>query len=325
MQQTFENLTKLIQEYDKIIIMSHKNMDLDAFGSSLCLYNIVKAFNKECYIYLNQRKINETIKRLQKLLEKEQQHYEMISYNKVKKLVDQKTLLIVLDTHIPLLVENDKLLKLIKDIVVIDHHIIQKNMINKTKMTYIDSNLSSVVEFMVEYLKYLGKGVSPLIATIMLAGIEIDTNDFKVKTTEKTYEAAAYLTSLGADNVIKQELQQETKDEYLKIKKDIEKSEMINDNTILCIIHDIVEKRTLAKVAEELLKFENVGASYAIGQLNDNTVGVSARSLGNVNVYEVCKELGGGGHLSNAAAQIEGLTILEVKEKIVNLSNGVIK
>ena len=91
---------------------------------------------------------------------------------------------------------------------------------------------------------------------------------------------------------------------------------MINDNTILCIIHDIVEKRTLAKVAEELLKFENVGASYAIGQLNDNTVGVSARSLGNVNVYEVCKEeLGGGGHLSNAAAQIEGLTILEVKKK----------
>lgn len=326
MHHVFENLTSLINEYNKVVIMSHKNIDLDAFGSSLCLYNIVKSFNKECYIYTNKRELNRTIIKTQKLLKKEQQRYEVIGYSKIKKIIDDKTLLIVLDTHIVSIIENEKLLKKIKDVIIIDHHIMQKNHIKDTKLTYIDSNLSSIVEFMVNYLKFLGKGVSPLIASIMLAGIEIDTNGFKIKTTEKTYEAAAYLTSLGADSVIIQELQQESKDDYFKMQRVIEKSEMINKNTILCSLdNNPVDKKTLAKIAEELLKFEDVDASYVIGYLNEEIIGVSARSLGNIDVYDVCKKLGGGGHLSNAAAQLTNTTIDKVKEKIINLSNGVIE
>ena len=153
----------------------------------------------------------------------------------------------------------------------------------------------------------------------MLAGIEIDTNGFKIKTTEKTYEAAAYLTSLGADSVIIQELQQESKDDYFKMQRVIEKSEMINKNTILCSLdNNPVDKKTLAKIAEELLKFEDVDASYVIGYLNEEIIGVSARSLGNIE-FGCMQKLGGGGHLSNAAAQLTNTTIDKVKEKIINL------
>ena len=148
----------------------------------------------------------------------------------------------------------------------------------------------------------------------MLVGLEIDTNNFRLKTSEKTYEAAAHLIKLGADNILKQELLQENKEIYLKRQKLISKSFMVNSNMILCIADEkIYENKYLAEIAEDLLQFENVEASFVIGKITNNIVGISARSIGKINVEKIMSKLGGGGHYTEAATQIKNKTIKDVQ------------
>ena len=154
----------------------------------------------------------------------------------------------------------------------------------------------------------------------MLVGLEIDTNNFKLKTTEKTYETAAFLAKIGADNIIKQELLQETKNEYIKRQKLIEKSFMVDKNLAMCVADNkIYENKDLASIADELLQFENVEASFVIGKLSNTKVGISARSIGKIDVESIMAKLGGGGHLTEAATQLENSTIAEAQKKLIEI------
>lgn len=321
METFFKNLTNTIKNHDEIFMMAHKNIDLDAFGSCLAFYQIAFSFNKECYIVLNEN-VNESIeKTLAKLVE----NHIPIQYVTEKQALHTKCnnpLLVILDTHKKSLVESEALLDKISDQVVIDHHIKSQDYIKNTLITYINSNISSTVEILVAYLKYLNKTVNSLIATIMLAGIEIDTNSFSLKTTPSTYESASFLSKLGADNLIKTELLQENKENYLKRQDLLKEAFMINDNMALCILDNaIYSKEELARVATELLQFEDVAAGFSIGKLSSKTIGISAKSLGDVNVESIMEALGGGGHINNAACQLENETISSVKKQLIHLVN----
>lgn len=319
----FNSLTKIIKKYSKIIIMTHKDMDLDGFASSLTLYNIINKMHKECYIYLNNQQSDTTIvKTLEKLNKKNYQFNSLYEQDLKKQNLD-KTLLIILDAHKNSLVENENLLKLIKDIVVIDHHIKNVDYINKTKLMYINSNISSVSEIMVGYSKYMNYKIDSLLSTILLAAIEIDTNGFNFKTLASTYETAAYLTSLGASTIIKQEILRESKEIYLSRQLYIEKSYQISDNMLACDTEDkMVTSKDLAIIADNLLQFENIEASFCIGKIDKNMVGISARSLGNIDVEDIMRKLGGGGHFTEAATKIEGKKIKECKEMLIKIING---
>ena len=210
------------------------------------------------------------------------------------------------------------------DVVVLDHHIKNKNYIKDSKFMYIDSNLSSMSELITYYCAYLNLDLDNVISTILLAGIEIDTNSFNLKTTGKTYEAASILMEMGADSIMKQELLKGTKDEYIKRASYIKSSFMINDNMAMCVINKVIESKTLAEVAEEMLNFEDIKATFALGKLDNDTIGISARSLGDIDVSGLMKELGGGGHSSNAATQIKNKTLKEVKQELIDLlENGI--
>lgn len=319
----FNSLTKLIKEYSKIIITTHKNMDLDGFASSLCLFNIINKMNKECYIYLNDSQSDTTINKTFEKLQKENYKFNILYKKNLKDLDFDNTLLIVLDVHKISLIENDELLNLISDIVVIDHHIKNIDYINKTKLMYINSNISSVSEIIVNYSKYMNYKTDSLLSTILLVAIEIDTNGFNFKTSETTYETAAYLTHLGANTIIKQEILRESKEMYLARQLYIERSYQINENIIACDIDDkIVSSKDLAIIADNLLQFENIEASFCIGKIDRNIVGISARSLGNIDVESIMRKLGGGGHLTEAATKLEDKTIKESKEMLINIIGG---
>ena len=320
MEQIFNSLTHLIKEHNDIIIMTHKNPDFDGLSSALGLQQIINSFNKNSYICINNREKNSSLKKSYDLIKKNNLYFNTTNKNNVKKLISDNTLLIILDTHKKEMTEVPTLIEKVKNIIVIDHHIKSKNYISDVTLSYINSGLSSTVEFMTNYIKYLNKQIDPLIATFMLVGLEIDTNNFRLKTTDKTYEAAAFLTKLGANNILKQELLQENKEIYIKRQKLIEKSFMINDNMIMCILDNkIYENKDLAEIAEELLHFENVDASFVIGKLEKSLVGISARSIGNINVENIMVKLGGGGHLTEAATQIKNCTVEESKEKLLNI------
>lgn len=321
MDTFFKNLTDAIKNHNQIVLMAHKNIDLDAFGSCLCFYKIVETFHKKCSIILN-KEVNDSVKKTLRKIKENHQEFEYISENQALKLKSKNTLLIILDTHKEELVESPLLLSSIEDKIIIDHHIKSKNYIKDTLITYINSAISSTAEILVSYLKYLNKTVDSLTATIMLAGMEIDTNSFNLKTTPSTYEAAAFLSEIGADNLVKKELLQENKEEYLKRQDLIKNAYMLTKNMAICILDaNIYKKEELARIATELLQFEDVEAGFAIGKLSNSIIGISAKSLGNLDVEAIMKQFGGGGHMNNAAAQIENTTISEVKNKLKDLVN----
>lgn len=319
MEETFKKLTELIKNSYNIIFMTHQNMDLDGFASILALSEIVKSFKKDCFILINNQHKNVSIKKSFDQLEKDNISFNFIYKKDVNSYINRGTLLIILDVHKDTMIEMPSILTKINDVVVIDHHIKCKKYIQNTVLTYINSNMSSTIEIVSSYLKFLNKTVSPTIATMMLAGMEIDTNSFNVKTTSSTYEVAAFLLTMGADNVLKQELLKENKDEYIERQRYIESSYMFNENMAICSLDNkVVDNNTLAQIAESLLQFDNVEASFCIGYISKNKVGISARSIGKYDVECIMKALGGGGHTTEAATQIKNTNIESAVNMLTN-------
>lgn len=309
MTEFFKKLDKEIKNHQNIIIMGHKNPDLDCIGASLGLYQAIK---KECYIFKTTDKLNTSMKKAFQEIKK--QTINFIDKTNYKQKINN-TLLIIVDLHKQQLLEHQPILKEIKDIIVIDHHITNTEKI-KAKLEYIRPKLSSTTEIITNYLKYTKTTIDPVVATIMLAGIEIDTNGYNMKTTTSTHQAAAYLMHLGADNILKQKILKENKEEYIKRTKQIEKSYMIKNMMICPLDDEIYNPSYLATLSEDLLRFENVEASFTIGKVSPKEIGISARSLGNINVEKYMSALGGGGHLTDAACQITTINIKEVENQL---------
>lgn len=317
MEELFNKLNEIINKYDNFIIMGHKDPDLDSLGSSLGLCEIIESFGKKPYLFLNDKHLEKYNININQAFERMEKDIVCVNERTYKK-VSENALLIITDVHTQDRLEYPKLVDNI-DTVVLDHHIKNKNYIKNTKFLYIDSNLSSMSELITYYAEYQNIDLDNVIATILLAGIEIDTNGFNLKTTSSTYNAASTLMEMGADSILKQELLKESKEDYIKRATFIGNSFMITDNTAMCILGDNCSSMELAEVAEQLLTFEDVSASFAIGKFEDNVIGVSARSLGDIDVSIVMKQLGGGGHSSNAAAQIKDKTVKEVKQEIIEI------
>lgn len=316
MIETFNLLTKEIKEHENIVIMAHKGMDLDAYGASLCLYEIIKTFEKNVMIYMSKEIENKSIeKSVSKISEEGIDIKYVYSATEIPK---ENTIAVVLDTHKTSLLENYDAIK-DYEIFILDHHITNIETII-SKYTYINHEISSTVEILVNYAKYLNREISPLVATIMMAGLEVDTNSFNVKTTDKTFEAAAYLLKVGADNILKKQLLKEDKENYCKRQDFVKNSDMVTENMALCVMDDnIYKKYMLALISEDLLQFDKVEASFTIGYVDKNIVGISARSLGNIDVENIMYQFGGGGHKTDAATEIKDTTIEEVKTKLIKV------
>lgn len=319
MEKLFQKLNDLISKYDNFIVMGHKDPDLDSLGSSLGLCEIIESFGKTAYLFLNIKHLDKYNSNIKQAFNKMEKDIICVDAETYKKLTGN-VLLIITDVHQQERVEYPKAVDEY-DTIILDHHIKNKSYIKNSKFLYIDSNLSSMSELITYYAEYCNLDLDNVIATILLAGIEIDTNGFNLKTTSRTYEAASTLMEMGADSILKQELLKETKEEYMKRANFIRNSFMVTENIAMCIISRTCTNVELAEIAEELLTFEDVKVSFSIGKLEDGKIGVSARSLGDYDVSNVMKQMGGGGHSSNAAAQILNKTIKEVKQDIIDIIN----
>ncbi len=319
MEEIFKQLTQLIKNSDKVIFMTHQNMDLDGFASILALSKIVSSFKKDNYILIDNNPKNISVKKSIEKLKQTKLEFNYIYKKNAPGYLTDNTIIIILDVHKPTMLEMPSLLMKTNNIIVIDHHIKCKQYIQNTILNYINSNMSSTIEIIAGYLKFMNKTVDPVIATMMLAGIEIDTNSFNVKTTSTTFETAAFLMNIGADNVLKQELLKEDKDEYMSRQKYIENSYMFKNNIAICTLDNkIVDGNTLAQIAEDLLQFDGVESAYCIGYISKNKVGISARSLGKEDVEHIIKNLGGGGHSTEAATQIKNVNIESALNMLMN-------
>ena len=316
MIETFNLLTKEIKNHENIVIMAHKGMDLDAYGASLCLYEIIKSFEKNVMIYMSREIENKSIEK--SVLKVSEENIDIKYVYSEEEIPQNNTMAVVLDTHKASLLENYDAIKDL-EIFILDHHITNVETI-MSKYTYINHEISSTVEILVNYAKYLNREISPLVATIMMAGLEVDTNSFNVKTTDKTFEAAAYLLKVGADNILKKQLLKEDKENYCKRQDFVKNSNMITDNMALCVMDENVYKKyMLALISEDLLQFDKVEAAFTIGYVDKNIIGISARSLGNIDVQKVMYQFGGGGHKTDAATEIKDKKIEDVEIELIKV------
>ena len=316
MESLFKQLDEIIAKYDKIIIMAHAKPDLDAYGSSLGLYEILKSKQKDVAIFLNMEdELHSSVKEAINL----SNDINYVDQNSYKNYINENTLLIILDVHQRERIYFD-IIDEVKDVMVIDHHMKSKNYIQNAILFYNNTWASSICEIITYYAKYLDYKFSSQTSTIMLAGIETDTNSYNLKTSSKTHYAASKLMKNGADNILKQELLKVTKEDYLKRADFIKTSFLINDSTAACILNKSINlPEDLSNVAEEMLKFENITLSIAIGRLDNKTIGISAKSIGNIDACKIMKHFNGGGHFNNAAAQVKDGNIKNILETIKNM------
>ncbi len=316
-------LVELILSASDVIIMGHKNPDLDSLGSAAGVFAIANFYDKKCRIVLNQ--VTSSIKALyERLCDDGRYENVFINSEEAIKIVKKRTLLIVVDTHRPFLTECPELLDKIKNIVVIDHHRKAAGAIDNCALVYQEAYASSVSEMITEMLMYI-KGIRLSKAEIegLMAGITVDTKNFAFKTGIKTFEAAAYLKKNGADSISVRRLFKNSFDEYLARSEVVRNAEIIYDNMAISTLSDkiIVDNPTvlIAQAADELLNLQGIEVSYVLCEAGGK-VHISSRSLGKVNVQKLMEMLGGGGHQAGAAAQLEGVTMDEainmLKEKI---------
>lgn len=313
MHLIFDKLTKKIREYEKIIITSHKNPDLDGLTSSIVLASIARKFNKEAFVYLNEENISTT-----KVKELVGTSYFVDKYN-----VDKNTLLIIVDTSSELYISSEKMLEDFQHIVVIDHHEISENNIENVEMRYINNNLSSIIEFMTYYLKYLNFKIEENLATLMLAGLEIDTNSFNMKTTAETYKAASILMEMGASAILKQDLLRNSREEILKRYELIKKSYVYKDVISICPLTGLHNPVELAQIADELLSFKNIEITFCLGLINKDEVRISIRTRGKYNAKAIASKLNGGGSLTSSAAVLT-ISVKECEEKIKEIVRDIL-
>lgn len=315
-------LRSLIDDASNVIIMPHKNADMDAIGSAIGVVKLVRMRGKTAYIALNS--VNMSIRNIMARLNEEESLNGVVKpEGELMGLVDEKTLLIVVDHHKKSISEAPDLVDQIKDRVVIDHHRRSGEFIESTELVFLEPYASSTSELVTELFTYMTDNVvlSKFEAEALLAGITVDTKNFTVQTGVRTFEAASMLRRFGADpEVVKKYF----KEDYLVIKNRadiVRQSEIFMDDTIIGILEDKVDNSILiaAQAADEMLSINGMKASFVAVKISNNETHVSARSLGEISVQLIMEKLGGGGHLNQAATRIDlsvDLAVEELKRKI---------
>ena len=315
-------LADIVSDSDKIIVMGHKRPDFDAIGACVGIYTFSKIVGKECYIILNDSDRDETIQKVMFEIDNsdEQLSKVFVDSDEAWELMTPQTTLIVVDTSDASRVIDAAILSKANRKVIIDHHRRGEDIITNPLLTYIEPYASSSSELIAELIEYQTKieKITPIAATIMLGGIVVDTQNFSIRTGSRTFDAAAYLRSNGADPTRVKTILKEPFENFMN------RVEIIN-NSIQKTPEIIMAKAPedkyytnvmLAQSADLLLTLKGIECSFAIGYLEEGKVGISARSLGNINVQLIMEELGGGGHLANAATQIEGINLDEALDRL---------
>lgn len=315
-------LADIVNDSDKIIVMGHKRPDFDAVGACIGIYTFAKFLGKECFIILNESDRDETIKKVMFEVDSldEQLSRVFVDSDEAWELMTPQTTLIVVDTSDASRVLDAAILSKANRKVIIDHHRRSEDIITNPLLTYIEPYASSASELIAELIEYQTKieKISPIAATIMLGGIVVDTQNFSIRTGSRTFDAAAYLRSNGADPTKVKTILKEPFENFMNRVEIINNSIQKSPEIIMAKAPEdkYYTNVMLAQSADLLLTLKGIECSFAIGYLEEGKVGISARSLGKVNVQLIMEELGGGGHLANAATQIEGVNLDEALERL---------
>ena len=326
-------LKDLMEEASEIIVMGHQFPDMDAIGGCLGIRRIAKMNQKKAWIITNENQFSHDIHKLMDVIrEQKDLREDIITPEEALEKLTPNTLVILVDVSRPVIAASPEVLEQANKIVVIDHHRRSQDFPKNPVLVYIEPYASSTGELITELFEYqnnYAESIQPIEATAMLGGIIVDTRNFTLRTGSRTFDAASYLKSVGADTILIQRLLKENVETYL-LRSHLLNSLILLDNNI-----GIVQGEedtpyptvVAAQTADMMLSMENIDASFVVTKREDGRIGISGRSLGNKNVQRVMEKMGGGGHLSNAATQLSDTTIeeavIQLKEVISDLGNDI--
>ena len=326
-------LKDLMEEASEIIVMGHQFPDMDAIGGCLGIRRIANMNQKKAWIVTNENQFSHDIHKLMDVIrEQKDLREDIITPEEALEKLTPNTLVILVDVSRPVIAAAPELLEKANKIVVIDHHRRSQDFPKNPVLVYIEPYASSTGELITELFEYqnnYAESIQPIEATAMLGGIIVDTRNFTLRTGSRTFDAASYLKSVGADTILIQRLLKENVETYL-LRSHLLNSLILLDNNIGIVQGE--ENHTYptvvaAQTADMMLSMENIDASFVVTKREDGRIGISGRSLGNKNVQRVMEKMGGGGHFSNAATQLSDTTIeeavIQLKEVISELGNEI--
>ncbi len=312
-------LRQLIDQTSRVVIMGHRDPDMDSFGAALGIHSLVASRGKEADVIIDS--VNDSLELIYQNAKNSQQ-YNFITSEQAMDTFNKDMLLVIVDTHRPSYTECPGIVERADKIVIIDHHRKMEENIENPTLSYMEPYASSTCELVSEIIQYGGdkKGLSRLEADALLAGITVDTKNFCVKAGVRTFEVASWLRRMGADTVtVRQYFQSDM--ETFKLKSEIiTRADMLMEGIM---ISTSPQKRPFmnlitAQSADEMLNIKGVKASFVLGENEKGLIIISARSLNDVNVQLIMEKMGGGGHLTQAGAQIVG-TIEDVKKSLEDI------
>lgn len=312
----YKKINKLIQESSSVFVVGHKDLDLDALGGCLSMHNYVATKKSNVYFIVDDVRSEKAVAKVIKELS---DTIKFIKGDHALKLKNKDSLLIILDTNKDYLLQNDDLNKEFDNKIVIDHHGEGDGTIYDS-LLIIDNDASSTCEMMTEFLKLNDFVIDSYLATILLSGIILDTNNYVLKTDSNTFYYSYYLTTCGANPTKVQYLLKQDLKKYIKRQKMITNVKIINNIAITKgPQNEIFRREEIAKTADTLLLFNKIEASFVVARIDKDNIGVSARSMGKINVGQVLGMLGGGGDIHEAAAKLSNTSVNKVENEILNI------
>lgn len=298
-------LRELIFESSNIFIMGHKNPDMDSLGASIGLWSSIRQLGKNCNIIID-NDITAIDYYMTKLKKDDKYDNLFISSDEAEKNINDKTLLIIVDVHNKGYVNNLDIVERINRKIIIDHHRRSPDIIEGALLNYIEVYASSTSEMVTELIQYMLQKprIPKIVAEGLLGGIFMDTKGFQFKSGVRTFDAAAFLRSLGADTIEVKKMFTDSLDDYLLISDTIRNAE-VHENLAIAVCPSGVNNTVIvARAADELLGISGIDVCFVLCNINDSII-ISGRSTGEVNVQVILEELGGGGHMNMAGAKLE--------------------
>ncbi|MCQ2010712.1 MAG: DHH family phosphoesterase [Sporolactobacillus sp.] len=316
-------LSELMLESDQVMIMGHRAPDLDSIGSCIGILKIAHANGRSAKIIMDQaNNVSGVSKLLEELKKQKNLWSNLISADQAADQITKRTLMVIVDTHRPSMVVNSQLLSSVHRVVVIDHHRRAEEFIKDPVLVYMEPYASSTSELVTELLEYQPneRPLDLIEATAMLGGIAVDTKNFTLRTGFRTFDAASYLRAHGADTILVQKFLCDDLDQFNQRAELIRRTQLYKTNIAIAVGKDdqVYDQVLLAQTADTMLMLEGIRTSFVIGKRTDGQIGVSARSLGDLNVQVIMESIGGGGHLNNAATQMADTTIEEATTRVTH-------
>ncbi len=312
-----------ITQSENVVFVGHTNADYDCFGAAIGLQRAVRALGKNPYIIYD-RNSPAILQMYEEALKSSEYHGMFISAEEALEILEDNTLLVIIDTHRPSLLPHPDLIKVAQKTILIDHHRRSTEFINPCSLIYHEAYASSACEMVTELIEYMnvGKEITKFEANCLYTGILVDTKNFMLKTGVRTFEAASYLKRLGLNTVDVKRMFNIDKNDY-DLKADIVKTatEVTTNIAVAYSEKSYPNIKVIAsQAADEMLNLNTIKASFVLFPLGD-IINISARSLGDINVHLIMEELGGGGHMTVSGAQLETSSIKEATERLKQAIN----